>query len=115
MKRNFGFKGEEIDPGVRRFFPWALFLVCAILFGIAAHYIAKPTIDDYACYGRDQYQAMWDQKPPCKGPSMIDRARDFFEGRTGKLGTWHEEGDPWACFGGGRYDAMREGRVCPGF
>jgi hypothetical protein len=24
-------------------------------------------------------------------------------------------GDPYACFGAGRYEAMREGRACPGF
>lgn len=23
--------------------------------------------------------------------------------------------DPFACFGAGRYDAMRDGRACPGF
>lgn len=23
--------------------------------------------------------------------------------------------DPYACFGAGRYDAMRDGRVCKGF
>lgn len=28
---------------------------------------------------------------------------------------WHEEGDRYECFGAGRYDAMREGKVCPGF
>lgn len=26
-----------------------------------------------------------------------------------------EEGDPYACFGGGRYQAMSEGKICPGF
>lgn len=25
------------------------------------------------------------------------------------------EGDPWTCFGGGRYQAMAEGKVCPGW
>ena len=111
MKRNFGFPKPPVDPKVKQFFPWALFLVCAMLFAIAAHYIAKPTIDDYACYGTQQYQAMWDNKPPCPRAGMLDKARDFF----GVSRVWHEEGGPYACFGGGRYDAMRDGRVCPGF
>lgn len=25
------------------------------------------------------------------------------------------EGDAWTCFGGGRYEAMAEGKVCPGW
>lgn len=29
--------------------------------------------------------------------------------------VWHEYNDPYECFGGGRYDAMREGKVCPGW
>lgn len=29
--------------------------------------------------------------------------------------VWQEDDDPYACFGGARYDAMREGRVCPGW
>jgi hypothetical protein len=35
MKRNFGVR-QRIDPKVRAFFPWALFLVFAILFALAA-------------------------------------------------------------------------------
>lgn len=27
--------------------------------------------------------------------------------------VWHEENDPYECFGAGRYDAMRDGRACP--
>jgi hypothetical protein len=112
MKRNFGLPDKDgVDPKVKRFFPWALFLACALAFGIAAHYMEKPTIDDFVCYGHDQYQAMWDGKPPCKGASVIDKARDLF----GIHRVWKEEGDPYACFGAGRYDAMRDGRVCPGF
>lgn len=29
--------------------------------------------------------------------------------------VWHGDGDPYACFGGGRYDAMRAGNVCHGW
>jgi hypothetical protein len=29
------------------------------------------------------------------------------------LATASHAADPYACFGAGRYDAMREGRVCP--
>lgn len=111
MSRNFGHPSKDVDPKVKQFFPWALFLVVAIVFGIAATYIHKPTVDDYACYGRDQYQAMWDNKPICKKPGLIARARDFFENRS----AGQDVGDPYGCFGGGRYEAMSEGRVCPGF
>jgi hypothetical protein len=55
MKRNFGVKQKIIDPAVKKFFPWALFLVVAALFMLGSCVIAhseepvpKPTPLSYA-------------------------------------------------------------------
>jgi hypothetical protein len=102
---------KDIDPGIRGLFPWVLFLVLALAFAACAFWVGKTS--DYACYGHDRAQAIFDKKPPCVHPTFEDRAREFFNQSPQRFGE--NGGDPYACFGGGRYDAMRSGRVCPGF
>lgn len=48
---------NKIDPGVKRFFPWALFLVLAALLAFAASRVHAEE-DVWACYGSQRYQAM---------------------------------------------------------
>lgn len=61
MKRNYGLKTKEIDPAVRKFFPWGLFLALAVLFMLGSCMIAhaqpsepvseepKPSYADWTC------------------------------------------------------------------
>lgn len=84
MKRNFGHPGkndkDDVDPTVRRLFPWVLFLVFALVFAGLAVWVNET--HDYSCYGHERLQAIFDNKPPCVQPTFMDRAREFFTGST---------------------------------
>lgn len=52
---------KDVDPCVRRFFPWALFLVLAAIFAFGAIRAAHGEEEDpdpYACFGAGRYDAM---------------------------------------------------------
>lgn len=66
MSRNFGHpRKDDIDPKVKQFFPWALFLVCAGLLGLAAYWTGER--NTYECYAQPG-QAIFDGAPPCNHP-----------------------------------------------
>lgn len=49
---------KDVDPCVRRFFPWALFLVLAAIFAFGAIRAAHGEEDQWACFGAGRYDAM---------------------------------------------------------
>lgn len=63
-------KYQDVDPKVKRFFPWALFLVLAALLALATTCAHAQDQDPYVCYGAGRYQAMSEGKPAC--PSCED-------------------------------------------
>lgn len=67
MKRNYGLQRKsEVDPSVRRFFPWGLFLVLAALLLLGTCDIRAHAEEDvWACYGSARYQAMYSNWPTC--------------------------------------------------
>lgn len=56
---------HDVDPSIKRLFPWALFLVLAGLFAIGAIALAHAEEDVYACYGPARYVAMSAAWPAC--------------------------------------------------
>jgi hypothetical protein len=59
---------KNIDPSVKKFFPWALFLALALMFSILAARTARSEGDVWACYGSARYQAMSSEWPQCNKP-----------------------------------------------
>jgi hypothetical protein len=57
-------KYRDVDPKIKRLFPWALFLVLAAAFAFAAGRVHAEE-DLYACYGSSRYQAMYSSWPEC--------------------------------------------------
>jgi len=57
-------KYKDVDPKIKRLFPWLLFLVLAAAFALAATRVHAAE-DVYACYGSARYQAMSSAWPPC--------------------------------------------------
>jgi hypothetical protein len=61
---------KDVDPKVKRLFPWALFLVLAALFAFAATRVHAEE-DVWACYGSARYEAMSSAWTPCNEMSRI--------------------------------------------
>lgn len=75
---------NEIDPTVKRFFPWALFLALAALCALGAITLAHSEEDIWACYGSQRYQAMSSGWPPCNTPKseLCQRVEQYLLGHT---------------------------------
>lgn len=58
---------RDVDPKIKRLFPWALFLVLAAIFAFAATRV-RAEADVWACYGSARYQAMSSDWPRCDKP-----------------------------------------------
>lgn len=80
---------NDIDPAVKRFFPWALFLVCALVLGISAYWVGLP--NTYACYASPG-QAIYDGAPPCNH-SWQRAFHDYF------TNTLEQNPPLWECNG----------------
>lgn len=61
---------KDVDPKIKRFFPWALFLVVAGLLLLATKY-AHAEEDIWACYGPARYEAMSSSWTPCNEMNTI--------------------------------------------
>jgi hypothetical protein len=96
MKRNFGHPGNKVDPLVKRFFPWGLFLALAVVFLIASC-VARAEDDQYACYGSSRYQAMYDSWPSCSERNLCDRIRQYIREHPeeSKIGAIEEHLPKW--------------------
>lgn len=79
---------RDIDPKVRRFFPWALFLFLAALCFWGAITTAHGEQDIWACYGSARYQAMSAGWTPCNEMSkMCVKVREYLaQGHTPEEG-----------------------------
>lgn len=74
-------KDHDIDPIVRKFFPWALFLVLALVLALGAK--AHGEEDVWACYGAQRYQAMSSAWPACNEMSTLClRVRQYLGSHT---------------------------------
>lgn len=58
-------KYQDIDPKIKRLFPWGLFLAAAALLLLATCARAYAEKDVFECYGPARYQAMSSAWPPC--------------------------------------------------
>ncbi len=74
-------KLKDVPPGIRRLFPWALFLVLAVLLTIAGCVLARPAHaeeDHWACYGSARYEAMSSGWTPCNEMnSLCDKLKAY--------------------------------------
>ncbi len=80
---------DDIDPKVRRFFPWALFLALALAFAVAATRVhAEEKSWDLDCYGAQRYQAMSEGWPEChaKLSYICERVQQYLAGHTPEEG-----------------------------
>jgi hypothetical protein len=70
---------KDVDPKMKRFFPWALFLAAAIMLALAAMAVhAEAEEDIWACYGPARYEAMSSGFTPCTEMSKICvKVREF--------------------------------------
>lgn len=68
---------KDVDPKIRRLFPWALFLVLAALFTFGAIRQARSEADIWACYGGQRYQAQSSAWPPCN--EICGRVKAYVE------------------------------------
>jgi hypothetical protein len=77
-------KVRDVDPKIRRYFPWSLFLAAAAMLLLASCYSAHAEEDVWACYGSARYQAMSAAWTPCNEMSKICiRVRAYLaEGHT---------------------------------
>lgn len=74
---------REVDPKVKRLFPWSLFLVLAALFLLATCKMAKTEEDVWACYGSSRYEAMSSGWTPCNEMSgLCVKVREFLQTHT---------------------------------
>lgn len=62
---------KKVDPKIKRFFPWALFLALAVLLALGAIRIAHAEEDVWACYASQRYQAMSSAWPACNEMSTL--------------------------------------------
>lgn len=76
---------KTIDPKIKRLFPWALFLVTAVVIFFAALATAHSEPDIWACYGSQRYQAMSSSWPPCT--EVCGRVKAFVEQHGGAEGA----------------------------
>lgn len=75
---------KNVDPKIKRLFPWSLFLLVAILFMVASCAIAHGEEEDvWACYGGGRYQAMSSGWPQCNEMSTLClRVREYLNSHT---------------------------------
>lgn len=88
---------KDVDPKIRRLFPWALFLVLAALLalGAVAHGADAPVTDGPPCYGQainDQTYTPWNEcRRPIVAPSKpksawsewtCDKLRGYLQNHT---------------------------------
>jgi len=73
---------KDVDPKIKRLFPWALFLVLAALFAFAATRVHAEE-DVWACYASQRYQAMSSGWPQCNEMSeLCSRVRQYLNSHT---------------------------------
>ena len=76
-------RARDVDPKIRRFFPWALFLALATLLALGAMIVhAHGEEDVYACYGSSRYQAMSDAWPACDERTFCDKVKFYLQTHT---------------------------------
>lgn len=71
---------SNIDPKIKRLFPWALFLALAAVLAIGACSLAHAEADVFACYGAARYQAMSSAWPPCN--EICGQLRAYLQSHT---------------------------------
>jgi hypothetical protein len=68
---------NDIDPTVRKWFPWALFLILAAALAFGATRVHAED-DIWACYGSARYQAMSSGWTPCtEMHSLCDKLKAY--------------------------------------
>lgn len=75
-------KLKDVDPKIKRLFPWLLFLVLAAGLVLATTRVHAEE-DVWACYGGQRYQAMSSGWPQCNEMSYLcARVRQYLLGHT---------------------------------
>lgn len=72
-------KYRDVDPKIKALFPWALFLVLALVLAFAATKVHAEE-DLWACYGSGRYQAMSSAWPPCN--EMCGKLKAYMQMHT---------------------------------
>lgn len=73
---------RDVDPKVKRFFPWALFLALAALLVFASTKV-RAEEDVWACYNSQRYQAMSSGWPQCNELSTLcSRVQQYLGSHT---------------------------------
>lgn len=75
---------RDVDPKVKRFFPWALFLALAALLAYGATKVHAEE-DVWACYNSQRYQAMssgWPQCNELKKSYICGRVQQYLQSHT---------------------------------
>lgn len=84
-------KVSDVDPKIKRLFPWALFLVTAALLLLATKYV-RAEGDIWACYGSQRYQAMSSSWIPCTEMSTLCKSvREYLVNHTVEQGRAEAE------------------------
>lgn len=73
-------KYKDVDPKVKRLFPWALFLVLTALLLVGSCSFAHGESDVYACYGSGRYEAMQRGWPACN--EMCGKLKAYLQGHS---------------------------------
>lgn len=76
---------KDVDPKIKRLFPWALFLVVAALLLFASTRVHSEE-DIWACYGSQRYEAMSSGWPACNEPKseLCSRLHQYLLSHTVK-------------------------------
>ena len=75
---------KEQMERMKRYFPWGMFLIVAVLFALAAMMLPAHGMgwfkdpDPYSCYGAARYQAMYDGAPTCLAKQRCAWVRAHF-------------------------------------
>jgi hypothetical protein len=78
---------RDVDPKIKRFFPWSLFLIAALFFVLASVVVGHSEEDVWACYGGGRYQAMSSGWPQCNEMSTLClKVREYLNTHTEEEG-----------------------------